>query len=304
MKNAIRLAMLCLATASVPALAQGTLPRCGSTNFDQARGAFTVKNPAPGIVNQQCLITVYPKGAMPAEARQDPASYLVEGTYAIELVGGGGGGGGGSRARGGGGGGGAGAAISRTTQFLAPGDYKLTLGTGGEGGAAGGGRTGSGNPTSLTNASTGQLIAGFPGADVATARTEAATGGAGGVGMPGGSGGGAGGFGTTPAQPGGVSQSPGPSGMPGQAGAENVPRRDAAGGGGGASLGSGGAGQSEERGAPAGAGQRGGHGQIKLTLAKPAPDRIAAAPAAAAPAYVAPAETQAAPVLRPKKDRN
>src|ERR1039458_2391800 len=172
MKNEIRLALLCLAAASAPAFAQNALPQCGSANFDRTQNALPILQPAAGAVNQQCLITVYPQGAVPDQARQDPASYLAEGTYVIDLIGGGGGGGGGGGAaskdpsgeggRGGGGaskdqsgeggGGGAGAAPSRTVQYLSPGVYKLTIGTGGYGGSAQGGRTGDGNPTSLTNA--------------------------------------------------------------------------------------------------------------------------------------------------------
>ena len=190
MKNEIRLALLCLAAVSVPAFAQSALPRCGATNFDSAQNAFTIKSAPATAVNQQCLITVYPQGAVPAQAQQDPKSYFVEGTYTIDLVGGGGGGGGGGAGAkgksGGTGGGGASAAPSRTVQYLAPGDYKLTIGTGGEGGAARGGRTESGNPTNLTDANTGKLIAGFPGADTWTQQSKAAATGAGGVAAPGG----------------------------------------------------------------------------------------------------------------------
>src|SRR5512133_1947578 len=165
MKHEIRLALLCLAAASAPAFAQSGSPMCGTTNFDSAQGAFTVVNAAPGTVNQQCFIVVYQNGAAPPEAAQNPGSYLVEGKYKIDLVGGGGGGGGGGTHMQGGGGGGAGAAPSQTVKYLAPGVYKLTLGTGGAGGSSYGGATGAGNPSSLTNVYTGELIAGFAGAD-------------------------------------------------------------------------------------------------------------------------------------------
>jgi len=218
MKNEIRLALLCLAAVSVPAFAQSALPRCGATNFDSTQNAFTIKNAPATAVNQQCLITVYPQGAAPAQAQQDPKSYFVEGTYTIDLIGGGGGGGGGGAGAkgktGGTGGGGASAAPSRTVQYLAPGDYKLTIGTGGEGGAARGGRTESGNPTSLTDANTGKLIAGFPGADKWTQQSKAAatgtSGGTGGDAAPGGTSGAsgqaasAGSTGRTTAQAGGA----------------------------------------------------------------------------------------------------
>ena len=252
MKHEIRLALLCLATASVPGFAQSASPMCGTTNYDQAHHAYTIVNAAARTVNQQCFVTVYPSGAVPDQARQDPNSYIAEGKYIIELVGGGGGGGGGAGAKGNsgeGGGGGAGAAPSRTVQYLSPGVYKLTIGTGGYGGAAHGGHTGDGNPSSLTNAETGQLVAGFAGADVWTQKSEAAGSAAGGI-----------------AAPGGTS---GASGQP------NV----TTGGNGGASIGAGGTDAPAGRNEPAEAGSRGGPGLIRLTMSEPA--RQAAAPAPA-----------------------
>jgi outer membrane protein OmpA-like peptidoglycan-associated protein len=294
MRNEIRLALLCLAAASAPAFAQSGSPMCGTTNFDQTQGAFTIVNAAQGVVNQQCFIVVYPSGAVPPEAQQHPGSYLVEGKYMIDLVGGGGGGGGGGSHMQGGGGGGAGAAPSRTVQYLAPGVYKLTIGTGGEGGSAYGGPTGAGNPSSLTNVYTGQLIAGFAGADTWTPRSQASGGGAGGIAAPGGSRGGSGGDSgprsEEAAQAGGASQTPGFAGVPGQAGTESaavgradtragIPVQADAGGGGGASIGSGATGGSERVGGAAQAGGQGGPGLIKLTMLEAAPQAIAAAPA-------------------------
>ncbi|MBE0614593.1 MAG: hypothetical protein IH604_13065 [Burkholderiales bacterium] len=152
--------------------------------------AFTLKSaPAEGV-NQQCLITVYPAGPAPAQAAQDPASYFAEGTYVIDLIGGGGGGGGGGAAAkktsGGEGGDGASAVPMRAVKYLAPGDYKLTIGSGGAGGDAKGGRTEDGNPSSLTRADTGELVAGFGHADTHIQTTEAAGSGAGGVAAAGG----------------------------------------------------------------------------------------------------------------------
>ena len=270
MKNEIRLALLCLAAVSVPAFAQDALPRCGAANFDSTQNAFTIRNAPASAVNQQCLITVYPKGAAPAQAQQDPKSYFVEGKYTIDLVGGGGGGGGGGAAakdkKGGTGGGGASAAPSRTVQYLSPGDYKLTIGTGGEGGAARGGRTESGNPTNLTNAKTGQLVAGFPGADTWTQQSKAAGSGTGGVAAPGGT-----------------------SGASGQA----------------AGASSGGSGPTAAQ-----AGGAGGPGLIKLTMSGPAPKAMASRAMAPAskPMMAAASETAVAPAraaVRPaRKDRN
>lgn len=304
MKNEIRLALLCLAATAVPAFAQNASPQCGSANFDQTRNAFTIMNPAAGAVNQQCFLTVFPRGAVPDQARQYPASYLVEGSYIVELSGGGGGGGGGASKDQGGGGGGAGAAPSRTVQYLSPGVYKLTIGTGGQSGSANGGRVGAGNPSSLINVNTGQLIAGFPGADSWSQRIQQDTGdGRGGAAKAGGSSGGNGGDSglrsEEAAQSGGMSQTAGYAGRPGQSGIESGRSAQAnAGGGGGASVRSGGAGQSANINAAAAGigdmgsgggggsggvnaadpGGQGGHGFIRLTMSEPGRQAIAPAP--------------------------
>jgi hypothetical protein len=274
MKNELRLALLLLATTAVPAIAQNASPECGATNFDANRKIFTVMNPASGAVNQQCFFTVYKRSDLPKYASSHRASFLVEGNYAVELSGGGGGGGGGASRDQGGGGGGAGAAPSHDVRYLAPGKYKMTIGTGGSGGRADGGKVGAGNPTSLTNADTGQLIAGFQGADKWQPRITAGTGeGRGGVASPGGSRGGDGGdsgpMAEKTAQAGGASSTSGYAGKPGKAGSESSRRaqgsvRDAAqanaGGGGGAGVGSGGGGETVSKNAVAGAGDLGGGG--------------------------------------------
>jgi hypothetical protein len=293
MKSNIRLALACLASTTGLAIAQNAPPPCGPNSLNQAQNVFTIANTSGNPVNQQCLLTIHPRGT---------GSSLSEGSYLIELSGGGGGGGGGASGNAGGGGGGAGAAPSRTVQHLAAGVYKLTVGSGGDGGAANGGLTEHGNPTSLTNASTGALIAGFAGADAWTQRYTPASDGHGGWGKWGGSTGGSGGDngskvgnmserqtpgGDDPADSGGVLRSGGYPGVPGQAGAESGRSRDEAnaGGGGGASAGSGGAGASAEgmsiaglgnMGAGGGGGSggmnsasngsRGGHGFIRLTM--------------------------------------
>lgn len=323
MKNEFRLAILCLAISSAPAFAQNLVAPCGPANFDQSRNVFTAVNPAPDSVNQQCLLTIYPRGTVSNQTRQYPAFYPTEGSYIIELSGGGGGGGGGAAKDQGGGGGGAGAAPSRSTVYLNPGVYKLTIGTGGDGGSPNGGRTEAGNPTSLTHANTGELVAGFPGADVWNQVSRAATDGSGGVASLGGSSGGSGGDKVSTngaktensAQAGGASQTPGYSGTAGQAGNESgrsartqngLVAQSNAGGGGGASVGSGGSGQSADANAVAGvgglgagggggrgglntadSGSRGGHGFIRLTMSQPAPAPLAIAPTPApAPAPV------------------
>lgn len=309
MKNEIYLAIVCLAAASTSGFAQNATPPCSAANFDATRRVFTIVNPAPDAVNQQCLLTVYPKSAAHAQASKYPAFYPTEGRYVVELSGGGGGGGGGASKDQGGGGGGAGAAPSRTVQYLSPGIYKLTIGTGGDGGGANGGRTESGNPTSLTNNKTGQLVAGFAGADTWQQRIGVARDGRGGVGLPGGSTGGSGGdnvptnvgTGERSAQSGSASATGGYSGAAGASGAESgrvaqtsggLAVQANAGGGGGAGVGSGGAGESAGTNALAGkgdlgggggggrggvntsdSGARGGHGFIRLTMSEAATTR-------------------------------
>jgi len=333
MKNAVRLALLCMAATAVPAYAQTALPQCVVSNLDQSRQLFTVMNPTAADVNQQCLLSVYQPGTMPDSVRNSAAGYFVAGRYVIDLSGGGGGGGGGAVGDKGGGGGGAGAAPLRTTQFLAPGTYKLTIGTGGSGGRAAGGRTEAGNPTSITNLSTGQLVAGFAGADTWTQQSVASGSGRGGQGPRGGSTGGDGGNsrGTgssseSGAQTGSASATPGYYGTAGQGGSESgrSATNDAgrqvvqanAGGGGGASAGSGGAGDSAGRNSVAGAGDlgggggggrggvltadsggTGGHGFIRLALVEAAPMALAPVPVAPVPvAPVAAAPQYVAPV--------
>lgn len=300
-------------TAAFSSFAQTPSPQCGATNFDPNRSVFTIINDNAGAVNQQCFVTVHPRDSASPQIANFPQSNLVAGNYLIELSGGGGGGAGGASKDKGGGGGGAGAAPSRSERYLAPGVYKLTIGTGGDGGSANGGATESGNPTSLTNADNGSLIAGFAGADVWKQRIQLAQGaGHGGAAKAGGSSGGDGGDSgprrtESPAETGGQSQTPGYYGTPGRAGDENSQRGQAnAGGGGGASVGSGGTGESANRNSVAGsgdlgggggggrggaqtadAGGRGGHGFIKLTLLNPVQVAVAkAAPVVPAVVYV------------------
>ena len=179
MKNEIRLALLTLAVASVPAFAQNTTDsRCGSTNYDRSRNEFTIINPTPGTATQQCFITVVPKQSWSGGVPDLSSSQLVEGNYEISLSGGGGGGGGGAGGErehrrneaGAGGSGGYGAIPVTKVRYLNPGVYRLTIGSGGQGGMAGpngerversGGRGANGAPTSLSNANTGETVAGF-----------------------------------------------------------------------------------------------------------------------------------------------
>ena len=147
------------------------LPNCFDSNYDKERGLFTIKTLVGKQVNQQCLLTVGPRGDVA------PASGLAAGTYKVYLAGGGGGGAGGTllgfAGGGGGGGGGAGAVETSTTVILAEGVYKLTIGAGGPGGTAGspsrdgvGGGTGwAGSPSNIVRVATGEVVAGTPGAD-------------------------------------------------------------------------------------------------------------------------------------------
>jgi hypothetical protein len=170
-----RLVLAALTCASGSVFAQTSAPDCGLTNFDQRQDLFTVVNPASGARNQQCFLTVH--AASPDNVR----GRFTEGSYDIVVSGGGGGGGGGGAGKdsysGSGGQGGAGAAPSRTTRHLAPGVYRMTLGTGGLGGGASysegnGGNAGDGNPTGMTEAYSGQSIAGYPGAEQWAGRSE------------------------------------------------------------------------------------------------------------------------------------
>jgi hypothetical protein len=176
------LALVFLTCTSASVFAQDGSPNCVLTNYDSAQKVFTVMNPAPNALNQQCFLTVHPVGA----AVSGPGAEFVEGSYEILLSGGGGGGGGGGGSswnlRGQGGQGGAGAVPVRTTTNLAPGVYRLTLGTGGRGGGScvmtketatqvsyvepSTGLHGfDGNPTGMSEAYSGRTIAGFPRAE-------------------------------------------------------------------------------------------------------------------------------------------
>ena len=165
--------------SSVPPAAHvsaSDLPNCFDTNYDKARGLFTIKGDAAKAVNQQCLLTVGRRG-------NAASSQLAAGRYRVYVVNGGGGGAGGTlevapggakgaTGGGGGGGGGAGAKEGQTTINLAEGIYKLTLGAGGPGGTAcmpgagfGGGPGWVGSPSNMIRVATGEVIAGTSGAD-------------------------------------------------------------------------------------------------------------------------------------------
>ena len=192
MKTSSGLALVFLTCTGTSVFAQDGSPNCVLTNYDSKQNVFTVINPAPNALNQQCFLTVHPAGAP-----SGPGANFVEGSYEILLSGGGGGGGGGGgrNVRGQGGQGGAGAVPVRTTTNLAPGVYRLTLGTGGRGGGScimtkematqatyvepsTGGHGFNGNPTGLAEAYSGKTIAGFPRAEswAGTESFEVATG--------------------------------------------------------------------------------------------------------------------------------
>jgi hypothetical protein len=185
MKTAKLTLMFLACAAAIPAFAQNTTDsRCGTTNYDRSLNNFTIMNPAPGTATQQCFITVLPKQSWAGGVPDMASSQLVEGNYEITLSGGGGGGGGGAgdtergmhkgNEAGAGGTGGYGAVPVTKVRYLNPGVYRLTIGSGGQGGMAGaggehrasnGGRGADGAPTSLSNATTGETIAGFSGAE-------------------------------------------------------------------------------------------------------------------------------------------
>lgn len=170
MKPARLTLMVVACTAAFPTLAQNTTDApCGSTNFDRTRGVYTIVNPASDATNEQCFITVVPKASWPGGAPDLASSQLVEGNYNVVLSGGGGGAGG-SAPRTGAGFDGADAVPFKSTRYLAPGVYRVTLGSGGKGGQPClneelGGRGNDGAPTALSEAYTGQTIAGFPRAE-------------------------------------------------------------------------------------------------------------------------------------------
>ena len=170
MKTAKYTLMFLACAAAIPAFAQNTMgSNCGTTNFDRDGNRFTVVSPS-GTANQQCFITVVPKQSWTGGAPDLASSQLVEGNYEVALSGGGGGGGGGAghdnkRATGQNG---DGAVPLGTVRYLKPGVYRLTIGSGGQGGAPGAsnGQSGAdGAPTSLSDANSGETVAGFPRAE-------------------------------------------------------------------------------------------------------------------------------------------
>jgi len=326
MKTAKLTLMLLACAAAVPALAQNTTDsRCGMTNYDSSRNIFAIVNPTPGTANQQCFITVVPKQSWTGGVPNLSTSQLVEGNYEVTLSGGGGGGGGGAE-RVGGGGGGAGAVPFTTVRYLQPGIYRLTIGSGGQGGASNGRDGKDGAPTSLSNASSGETLAGFSGAESWAGTYSQKYAGASRGGQPNGGDGGRL-AGNSKAQDGGKLTAVAYSGEPGKGGndlAEHRMRHEVAGGGGGgASLGNGGNGDSSaedgkmKTGAKSGdagagggggaggegvadAGAPGGNGFIKLALKDPVPQAM--------PAISSSTETITTPApaaTRPaRKDRN
>jgi hypothetical protein len=167
MKTA-KLALIIVGCTAIPAFAQDGSLQCEVTNFDRNRGLFTITNPDPRSLNQQCFLTVVSKDEWSGGLPDFSSSQLVEGNYEISASGGGGGGGGAApESRGYDG---ADAIPFKHTRYLSPGVYRLTIGSGGQGGPGcvtedRGGRGGDGAPTSLSEAYSGQTIAGYPRAE-------------------------------------------------------------------------------------------------------------------------------------------
>ena len=162
----------CTSVPTAPSVSLSDLPNCFDSNYDRERGLFTIRKDIGNAVNQQCLLTVVPRGNVASPDR------LTAGSYRVYLSNGGGGGAGGTlqsflAGGGGGGGGGAGAAETLTTVNLTEGVYKLTIGAGGLGGTAGelqrdgfgGGTGGIGSPSNIVRVATGEVVIGTPGAD-------------------------------------------------------------------------------------------------------------------------------------------
>jgi hypothetical protein len=173
----------CTTVPTVPPGSMSGLPNCFDTHYDRERGLFTIKNDVGDAPNQQCLLTVGPRGDV------ESASRLTAGRYRVYLANGGGGGAGGSlqgssfgggAGGGGGGGGGAGSTEIQATVILTEGIYKLTIGAGGPGGSAcqpipgyGGGPGWAGSPSNMVRVATGEVIIGTPGADTYARPTRA-----------------------------------------------------------------------------------------------------------------------------------
>jgi hypothetical protein len=241
------------------------LPNCFDANYDKERGLFTIKNDVGNAANQQCLLTVGPRGDVAS------ASRLTAGSYRVYLANGGGGGAGGTVQAfggGGGGGGGAGAMDTQATVNLTEGVYKLTIGAGGPGGNAcqarlggsGGGPGWAGSASNIVRVATGEVVIGTPGADTYARPTRAKSERtAGEMDSHGGSGLGeaSGGHGDRPAtkdkvedeaDPGANKLASGRSGVGGAAGPQGEKPSGAGGGGGATSIGHGGAGGGESPG--------------------------------------------------------
>ncbi len=168
----------CSTQPPTPQVSLSDLPNCLDANYDETLRLFTIKNmmersenPAKNPANQQCLITVSPRG------RVASASQLAADRYTIYLSEGGQGGAGGALQNvllggGGGGGGGAGARETQATVYLTEGIYKLTIGAGGAGGHAcmphlgfGAGPGWNGSPSNVVRVATGEVVIGERGAD-------------------------------------------------------------------------------------------------------------------------------------------
>lgn len=141
------------------------LPNCFDSNYDEEGRFFTIKSDVGNPVNQQCSLTVGPRGNVASPQR------LTAGSYRVYLSNGGGGAGGTLQSflRGGGG---AGAVETQATVNLTEGVYKLTIGAGGPGGSVcvpglgfGGGPGWFGSPSNIIRVATGELVIGTPGAD-------------------------------------------------------------------------------------------------------------------------------------------
>ena len=171
----VALLLACAGSVAAPvavAAPPSALPDCISNNYDAAHHLFTLKDPRPGEPNQQCLLTVWPRGQGALGTR------VTAGRYLIDLSDGGDGGAGGTlqsvNGGGGGGGGGAGARELQRVVELAEGVYKVTIGAGGPGGnpciptpsmVFSGGPGWLGSPSSLVRIVDGEVLLGTPGAD-------------------------------------------------------------------------------------------------------------------------------------------
>ncbi|MBE0619114.1 MAG: hypothetical protein IH605_00835, partial [Burkholderiales bacterium] len=67
----------CASLRPAPVVSMSDLPNCFDSNYDKEKDLFTIKNDAGNPVNQQCLLTVGPRGGAASTSRLRAGSYIV-----------------------------------------------------------------------------------------------------------------------------------------------------------------------------------------------------------------------------------